>query len=36
MLSYKERVKKLRQAEDSEKHVEDLARIIFPNKRKYN
>jgi len=36
MLSYKERVKKLRQAEDPEKHVEELARTIFPNECKYN
>ena len=36
MQSYKERVKKLRQAEDSEKHVEDLAQIIFPNEHKYH
>ena len=36
MQSYKERVKKLRQAEDSEQYVEDLARTIFPNERKYH
>ena len=35
MQSYKERVKKLRQAEDPEQYVIDLARTIFPNKCKY-
>jgi hypothetical protein len=35
MQSYKERVKKLRQAEEPEEYVEDLARTIFPNERKY-
>ena len=35
MQSYKERVKKLRQAEDSEKHVKDLAQTIFSNECKY-
>jgi len=36
MQSYKERVKKLRQSEDPEQYVEDLARTIFPNERKYH
>ena len=36
MQSYKERVKKLRQAEDPEQYVEDLGRTIFPNERKYH
>jgi hypothetical protein len=36
MQSYKERVKKLRQAEDPEQYVEDLARTIFPNEHKYH
>jgi hypothetical protein len=36
MQSYKERVKKLRQAEDPDQYVEDLARTIFPNERKYH
>ena len=36
MQNYKEKVKKLRQVEDSEKHVEDLAQIIFSNERKYH
>ena len=35
MQSYKERVKKLRQAEEPEEYVEDLPRTIFPNKCKY-
>ena len=35
MQSYKERVKKLHQAEEPEKYVEDLAQTIFPNERKY-
>ncbi len=36
MLSYKDRVKKLRQAEDPEEYVVRLAQNIFPNKDKYN
>jgi hypothetical protein len=36
MQSYKERVKKLRQSEDPEQYVVDLARTIFPNERKYH
>jgi c-di-GMP-related signal transduction protein len=36
MQSYKERVKKLRQAEDPEEHVIKLAMTIFPNKDKYH
>ena len=36
MQSYKERVKKLRQSEDSEQYVVELARTIFPNERKYH
>ena len=35
MQSYKERVKKSCQAEESEEYVEDLAWTIFPNERKY-
>ena len=36
MQSYKERVKKLCQAEDLEQYVKDLARTIFPNECKYH
>ncbi len=36
MQSYKERVKKLRQSEDPEQYVVDLARTIFPNEHKYH
>src|SRR5204862_2490669 len=36
MQSYKERIKKLRQAEDPEEYVLKLAQTIFPNKDKYN
>ena len=36
MQSYKERVKKLHQAENPEKYVEDLAITIFPNECKYH
>ena|ERR1051325_1893556 len=36
MLSYKERVKKLRQSEDPNQYVVDSARTIFPNERKYH
>jgi hypothetical protein len=36
MSSYKDRVRKLRQAEDPEEHVLNLAQNIFPNKDKYN
>jgi hypothetical protein len=35
MQSYKEKVKKLRQAEEPEEYVEDLTRTIFPNECKY-
>ena len=35
MQSYKNRVKKLRQAEDPEEYVLELAQTIFPNKNKY-
>src|SRR2546429_10006001 len=35
MQSYKERVKKLCQAEESEEYVEDLTQTIFPNECKY-
>jgi hypothetical protein len=35
MQSYKERIKKLRQAEDPEEYVFKLAQTIFPNKDKY-
>jgi len=36
MQSYKERIKKLRQAEDPEEYVLKLAQTIFPNKDKYH
>ena len=36
MQNYKERVKKLRQAEDPEEYVLKLAQTIFPNKDKYH
>src|SRR5436305_11271850 len=36
MQSYKERIKKLRQAEDPEEYVLKLAQTIFPNKVKYH
>jgi hypothetical protein len=36
MLSYKDRVNKLRQAADREEHVLKLAQTIFPNEDKYN
>ena len=35
MQNYKERVKKLRQAEDPEEYVLELAQTIFTNKNKY-
>ena len=36
MQSYKERIRKLRQAEDPEEYVLKLAQTIFPNEDKYN
>ena len=36
MQNYKERIKKLRQAEDPEKYVLNSAMTIFPNEDKYN
>ena len=36
MQNYKERIKKLRQAEDPNEYIKNLAQIIFPNKDKYN
>ncbi|GBB85740.1 hypothetical protein RclHR1_01220036 [Rhizophagus clarus] len=36
MQSYKERIKKLRQAKDPEEYVLKLAQTIFPNKDKYH
>ena len=36
MQSYKERIKKLRQAEDPEEYVQKLAQTILPNEDKYN
>ena len=36
MQNYKERIKKLRQAEDPEEYILNLAMTIFPNKDKYN
>jgi hypothetical protein len=36
MQSYKERIIKLRQAEDPEEYVLKLAQTIFPNEDKYN
>ena len=36
MQNYKERVKKLRQAEDPEEYILKLAQTIFPNKDKYH
>ena len=34
--NYKERIRKLRQAEDPEEYILNLAMTIFPNKDKYN
>ncbi|GBB84459.1 hypothetical protein RclHR1_11020005 [Rhizophagus clarus] len=36
MQSYKERIKKLRQAEDPQEYVLKLAMTIFPNETKYH
>jgi len=36
MQNYKERIKKLRQAEDPNEYIKNLAQIIFPNEDKYN
>ncbi|GES80681.1 hypothetical protein GLOIN_2v1489479 [Rhizophagus clarus] len=36
MQSYKERIKKLRQAEDPQEYVLKLAMTIFPNEAKYH
>ena len=36
MQSYKERIIKLRQAEDPEEYIKGLAQIIFSNENKYN
>ena len=36
MQSYKERIKKLRQAEDPQEYVLKLAMTIFPNESKYH
>jgi hypothetical protein len=36
MQSYKERINKLRQAEDPKEYVLNLAQTIFPNEDKYN
>jgi len=36
MQSYKERIRKLHQAEDPEEYVLKLAQTIFPNEDKYN
>ena len=36
MQNYKERIRKLHQAEDPEKYILNLAMTIFPNKDKYN
>ena len=36
MQNYKERIRKLRQAEDLEEYILKLAMTIFPNKDKYN
>jgi len=36
MQSYKEQIRKLRQAEDPEEYVLKLAQTIFPNEDKYN
>ena len=36
MQSYKERIKKLRQAENPQEYVLKLAMIIFPNEAKYH
>ncbi|GBB87594.1 hypothetical protein RclHR1_18900006 [Rhizophagus clarus] len=36
MQSYKERIKKLRQAEEPQEYVLKLAMTIFPNKDKYD
>ena len=36
MQNYKDRIKKLRQAEDPEEFVLNLAKTIFPNKDKYH
>jgi hypothetical protein len=35
MQSYKERIRKLRQAEDPNEYIINLAQTIFPNKAKY-
>src|ERR1700741_1715308 len=36
MLSYKKRVKKLRQAEDPDEYILENAKRLFPNERKYH
>jgi hypothetical protein len=36
MQSYKERVKKLRQAEDPDEYILENAKRLFPNERKYH
>src|SRR5260364_73391 len=36
MQNYKERIRKLHQAEDPEEYIQNLAMTIFPNKNKYN
>ena len=36
MISYKERVEKLRQAEDPNEYIIELARKIFPNESQYH
>ena len=36
MQNYKERIKKLYQAEDPNEYIKNLAQIIFPNEDKYN
>ena len=36
MQSYKERINKLRQAEDPKEYIQKLAQTIFPNEDKYN
>ena len=35
MQNYKEKVKKLRQAEDSDEYILENAKRLFPNKAKY-
>ena len=35
MQSYKEWIRKLRQAEDPNQYIQDLAQTIFPNEKKY-